>query len=93
MKFTKTSIQRILRGFGVKSYEIQKATDRIITELANAIIAGEEVELRGFGSFDVKERKPYKARNPKTGESVEVPQARRVIFRPGQELKSALRNV
>ena len=51
------------------------------------------IELRGFGSLELKERKAYKARNPKTGEPLIAPARRRVLFRPGQELKAALQNV
>jgi nucleoid DNA-binding protein len=41
----------------------------------------------------VRERKAYKARNPKTGEAVIAPARRRILFRPGQELKAALKNI
>jgi len=55
-------------------------------------IAIDDVELRGLGTLEVKERKTYSARNPKTGEAVTVPSHRRVIFRPGRELKAALKH-
>jgi len=61
--------------------------------MADALTSGKVIELRGFGSLEVKERKAYKARNPKTGEPLIVPERRRVSFRPGQELKVAFKNV
>lgn len=45
------------------------------------------IELRGFGTFEIRSRKGRKARNPKTGESVEVEDHGVVTFRPGRELK------
>jgi len=50
------------------------------------------IELRGFGTLETKERKAHKARNPKTGEPLIAPARRRILFRPGQELKAAMRN-
>ena len=90
-KFTKSDLQEILRGAGLDSYQAQKATVRIIKALAASLAAGEAVELRGLGSFEVKVRQAYKARNPKTGEAVTVPACRRVIFHPGRGLKKTLR--
>jgi integration host factor subunit beta len=48
----------------------------------------EHIELRGFGTFEVKTREEREARNPKTGESVVVPKRRVPYFRPGKELKA-----
>lgn len=46
------------------------------------------IELRGFGTFGVKKRKPRVARNPKTGEEVQVPSRKTPFLKPGKELKS-----
>ncbi len=48
----------------------------------------EHIELRGFGTFEVKTREEREARNPKTGESVIVPKRKVPYFRPGRELKA-----
>lgn len=53
----------------------------------DALLEGERVEIRGFGSFKTKEYGGYKGRNPKTGESVEVASKRLPVFRAGKELK------
>ncbi len=55
--------------------------------IAEELIAGRKVELRGFGSFKVKERKPRIGRNPKSGEQVDVPEKRVPYFKPGKELR------
>jgi integration host factor subunit beta len=51
---------------------------------------GEKIEIRGFGNFRLKNRNPRKARNPKTGESVEVPGKKVLYFKVGKALKEAL---
>jgi len=55
-----------------------------------ALARGEKVELRGFGNFRLKTRQARKARNPKTGETVDVPEKRVVYFRTGKELRELL---
>ncbi|MBI4654838.1 MAG: integration host factor subunit beta [Nitrospirae bacterium] len=62
---------------------VETVFDSIKSSLAN----GEKVEIRGFGNFRLRQRKPRKARNPKTGESVEVPAKRVPFFKVGKELK------
>jgi integration host factor subunit beta len=51
---------------------------------------GEKIELRGFGNFKLKTRNPRKARNPRTGESVDVPAKKVLHFKPGKELRDML---
>lgn len=58
--------------------------------IKDAMIQGDRVEIRGFGSFKVKDYQGYKGRNPKTGQSVEVQPKRLPFFRPGKELKDHL---
>ncbi|GFM32334.1 integration host factor subunit beta [Desulfovibrio subterraneus] len=53
----------------------------------DALLEGDRVEIRGFGSFKVKDYSGYKGRNPKTGESVEVASKKLPVFRAGKELK------
>ena len=92
-KFTRSRMQEIIiAAAGMETRKAQELAGRIIEAMAAALAAGEAIELRGFGSLEVKECKAYKARNPQTGEPVAVPQRRRVVFRPGRELKAALRD-
>ncbi len=58
--------------------------------MKDSLLAGERVEIRGFGSFKVKEYEGYTGRNPKTGESVAVESKRLPFFRAGKELKEYL---
>ncbi|MDO5483435.1 MAG: HU family DNA-binding protein [Desulfovibrionaceae bacterium] len=55
--------------------------------MKKALINGERIEIRGFGSFKIKEYGSYAGRNPKTGESVTVESKRLPFFRAGKELK------
>ncbi|GAU09326.1 HU family DNA-binding protein [Desulfoplanes formicivorans] len=54
------------------------------------LLQGNRVEIRGFGSFKIKEYEGYKGRNPKSGEQVEVKPKKLPFFRPGKELKEFL---
>lgn len=58
--------------------------------MKESLLAGERVEIRGFGSFKIKEYEGYAGRNPKTGESVVVESKRLPFFRAGKELKEYL---
>ena len=58
-----------------------------VDAMKDALIEGDRIEIRGFGSFKVKEYSGYAGRNPKTGESVSVIPKRLPFFRAGKELK------
>ncbi len=77
-----------LEGFTLKQAEI--IVETFFETLREALGKGEKVELRGFGNFRIKTRNPRKARNPKTGQSVEVPGKKVVYFRTGKELRDLL---
>jgi len=61
-----------------------------IDAIKTALIDGDRVEIRGFGSFKVKDYKGYTGRNPKSGDVVTVAPKRLPFFRPGKELKDYL---
>lgn len=75
-------------GLTLKQTEI--IIDTVFESIKNALKKGEKIEIRGFGNFKLKDRKPRKARNPKTGESVEVPEKKAIRFKAGKALKEAL---
>jgi DNA-binding protein HU-beta len=90
-KFTRTQIIEILQsGAGLGTPKARGLTARIVEALVAAIAAGETVELRGFGSFETRERKARKAHNPRTLAPVDVPARKAVIFRPCGKLKKAV---
>ncbi len=63
----------------------------IFDRIAGALANGDKVELRGFGSFRVRRRKPRRARNPKTGSGVNVPEKRVPFFKVGRHLREFLK--
>lgn len=68
--------------------EIRSSVDLFIEEIKSALLQRKVIELRGFGTFEIKIRKARpRARNPKTGESVAVSSRGTVSFRSGRELK------
>ena len=77
-----------VEGLTLKQTEI--VVETVFERIKDALKQGEKIEIRGFGNFRLKERQPRKARNPKTGESVEVPQKKAIRFKAGKALKEAL---
>jgi integration host factor subunit beta len=59
----------------------------IFGRITNALADGDRVEIRGFGSFSVRERAAREARNPKSGELVEIPSRKTPFFKTGKELR------
>ncbi len=75
-------------GLTLKQTEI--VVETVFESIKESLKKGEKIEIRGFGNFRLKERQPRKARNPKTGESVDVPQKKAIRFKAGKALKEAL---
>jgi integration host factor subunit beta len=78
-----------------KVSDLTKKHSEIIVEtvfqsIIDALQRGEKIELRGFGSFRLRQRESRKGRNPKTGERVDVPPKRVPYFKPGKELKDLI---
>lgn len=67
-----------------------EAVNVVLEAMAQALRRGEEIELRGFGCFRFRQRKPRTGRNPRTGEKVAVAAKKVVYFKPGKELKEQL---
>jgi integration host factor subunit beta len=61
--------------------------ETIFDSVVRSLRAGDKIEIRGFGSFRTRQRKPRTGRNPKTGEKVEVPAKKIPFFKPSKELK------
>ncbi len=68
--------------------DVERIVDVILDEISLALERGDRVELRGFGAFSVRKRDGRKGRNPRTGETVEVPAKTVPFFKAGKELRS-----
>ncbi len=71
----------------ISQRDAEIVVNRIFTSMTEALKRGERIEIRGFGTFQVKVREAREGRNPKTGEDVHIPAMRRAFFKVGQELK------
>src|SRR3954471_5943336 len=67
--------------------DCEAVVNAILGTIADALADGGRVEIRGFGSFSVKDLRARQGRNPRTGESVAVKEKKAVAFRPGKEMK------
>lgn len=88
-KLTKAMIvENLHEKLGVNRNDIHEIVDTFFEEIKEGLKEEMVIELRGFGTFEVKTRKGReKARNPKTGEIVAVDSHSVAVFRPGKELK------
>ncbi len=71
----------------ITRYEAEVVINSVFQAISDALANGNRVELRGFGSFSIRERRDRMGRNPKTGESVYVPSKLVPHFKPGKELR------
>jgi nucleoid DNA-binding protein len=87
-KLTKAEIiEQIYPRVKVSKKNIHTILDLFFEEIKAGLLEDRIIELRGFGTFEIKLRKGRKARNPKTGAAVEVHDHGVAVFRPGRELK------
>lgn len=74
----------------LSSVQLEKAIETIFDEMATALVCGDRVEIRGFGSLVVKKRAKGKVRNPKSGEVIEAADRGSLYFRASRELIKTL---
>ena len=74
----------------LRADEIEQVVDIFFDEITKRLAEGGRVELRGFGAFSTREREARTGRNPRTGETVEVPSKRVPYFKPGKEMRERL---
>lgn len=72
---------------GLNARDVEMIVNIIFDSMTDALAKGSRIEIRGFGSFEVRARKARKARNPKTGDSVDLGTRRVPFFKVGKELK------
>ena len=72
---------------GLLKSDVTLSVKELVNTMSSAIASGDRIEIRGFGSFTLRERKPRMGRNPKTGESVALGIKYAPHFKPGKDLK------
>ncbi|GAB1810146.1 HU family DNA-binding protein [Priestia megaterium] len=71
--------------------DTKKAVDALFETISNTLANEEKIQLIGFGTFEVRERAARTGRNPQTGEEMTIPASKVPTFKPGKELKEALK--
>jgi integration host factor subunit beta len=85
---TKSHLIRLLATQrNISTADSQTVVETIFESIAEALERGDKAELRGFGTFGLKERRARDGRNPKTGESVKVEAKRVMYFKAGKEMR------
>jgi DNA-binding protein HU-beta len=69
----------------------KKAVDALFEMISNTLAKEEKIQLIGFGTFEVRERAERTGRNPQTGEEMTIPASKVPAFKPGKELKEAVK--
>jgi len=67
--------------------DVESELNCILGQMTKALVQGQRIEIRGFGSFELRQRPPRLGRNPKTGEAVNLPAKVAIHFKPGKEMK------
>lgn len=81
-------VNQVADATDVPRVKAAQAVDTIIDAMKDALAEGKRIELRGFGVFQVRDRKKGVGRNPKTGIEVSITPGKTVRFKPGKELKN-----
>ena len=81
-------VEKIMEANGILSRkESEMVVNIIFDSMAEALKGGDKVEIRGFGSFTIRERESREARNPKSGALVRIPAKKTPFFKTGKELR------
>ncbi len=83
-------VEKVAKEAEMTKKDAEKLVEIIFDSIISSLNEGEKIELRGFGSFRVRERNARKGRNPKTGEAVKIPAKRVAYFKPGKDLKDLI---
>jgi len=83
-------IEALAESMQLPVREAASITNTIINNMTEALASGDSIEIRGFGSFVVKEYGTYTGRNPKTGEKIKVAPKRLPFFKVGKDLRESV---
>lgn len=86
-------IEKLAEKSGINVMQSEEVVNLIYRKMRDTMVNGGRIEIRGFGSFVVKEYGAYQGRNPKTGEKIDVPPKKLPFFKVGKELKERIDRV
>lgn len=83
-------VEKIAAGSGLSKVQAKKALEATVAAVKEALVAGDKVQLVGFGTFAVTERPAHQGVNPASGAKIEIPAKKVAKFKAGAELAAAL---
>jgi integration host factor subunit beta len=83
-------VEDVAKAAELTKKDAERLVEIVFESIIETLNKGEKIELRGFGSFRVRERGARRGRNPKTGDPVSIPAKRVPYFKPGKELKELI---
>jgi integration host factor subunit beta len=83
-------VERVAKDAELTKKDAEQLVEIVFDSIIASLNEGQKIELRGFGSFRVRQRNARSGRNPKTGDPVEIPAKRVAYFKPGKELKELI---
>jgi integration host factor subunit beta len=89
----KEIVKQISDRIGLTQLKTKEIVQLTFDAIVDTLLADKRIELRNFGVFEVKLRKARKARNPRTGDKVDVPPKHVVTFKPGKEMEERVRRL
>ena len=87
----KEIVKTISESIGMTQLKTKEIVQKTFDAIVETLVEERRIELRNFGVFEVKERAARKARNPRTGQRVDVPEKFVVTFKPGKEMEEKVR--
>jgi nucleoid DNA-binding protein len=85
-------VEQVAEKTGLTRTDVAATVDAFLDAVKRALENGSNIEIRGFGTFKIKPRKARKARNPRTGDVVPVPDRKIPVFKPSNEFKNLVMN-
>ncbi len=89
----KEIVRTISEQIGLTQLKTKEIVQKTFDAIVETLVEDRRIELRNFGVFEVKRRAPRKARNPRTGDKVFVPEKFVVTFKPGKEMEERVREL
>lgn len=86
-------IEKLAVKSGISILQSEEIVNLVFRKMRDSLVSGGRIEIRGFGSFIVKEYKSYQGRNPKTGNKINVPPKKLPFFKVGKELRERVDKV
>ncbi len=84
-------VAKVAEQAGIEKKTAEKAVTAVFDVIANALKAGDKVQLMGFGAFEVRERAAHMGRHPGTKEPMEIPASKSPVFKAGKTLRDSVK--